>query len=130
MKMQCSDYFSLSPILSTLSHEKRSYWRNEINTEFLISIRIFLIFWTTNFESFFGNLYTNIYWELYAKFLNLTAFNKNKSNKDKSKSLTLFRMGIFGATHRWGGGATKRPPSLNSVAHILQGWNLAQLFLT
>ena len=29
-----------------------------------------------------------------------------------SKSLTLFRMGIFGAGHGWGGGSTKRRPLL------------------
>ena len=30
-------------------------------------------------------------------------------------SLTLFRMGFFGAAHGWGGGAAKRAPSLKSV---------------
>ena len=35
--------------------------------------------------------------------------------------LTLFRIDIFGAAHGWqGGGGAKRPPSLNSVTHILQ----------
>ena len=38
--------------------------------------------------------------------------------------LTLFMVGFFGAVHIWGG-----PPSLKSVAHILQSWNLAQLYL-
>ena len=33
--------------------------------------------------------------------------------------LTLFRMGIFGAPHGWGGGV-KKTPSLNSVTDILQ----------
>ena len=33
--------------------------------------------------------------------------------------LTLFRMGLFGAVHGWE--EPKRPPSLKSVAHILQG---------
>ena len=33
-------------------------------------------------------------------------------------NLTLFRMGIFGAAHGWGG--AKRPPFLKSVADILQ----------
>ena len=37
-------------------------------------------------------------------------------------SLTLFRMGFFGAAHEWGGGQ-KGPPSLKSVANILQWWN-------
>ena len=43
--------------------------------------------------------------------------------------LTLFKMGIFGAGHGWGGGQ-KGSPSLKSVTHILQWWNLAQLYLT
>ena len=47
----------------------------------------------------------------------------------KESMLALFRMGFFGAAHGWGGGA-KRPPSLKSVTHILQWWNLAQLCLT
>ena len=42
--------------------------------------------------------------------------------------LTLFRMGIFMAAHGWGD--QKGPPSLKSVTHILQWWNLAQLYLT
>ena len=42
--------------------------------------------------------------------------------------LTLFRMGFFGAAHGCGG--QKAPPSLKSVTHILQSWNLAQLYLT
>ena len=42
--------------------------------------------------------------------------------------LTLFRMGFFGAAHGWG--VAKRPPSLKSVTHIIQWWNLAQLYLT
>ena len=37
-------------------------------------------------------------------------------------------MGFFGAAHGWGG--QKGPPSLKSVIHILQWWNLAQLYLT
>ena len=36
-------------------------------------------------------------------------------------TLTLFRMGIFGAAYGWG----KKAPSLKSVTHILQWWNLA-----
>ena len=43
--------------------------------------------------------------------------------------LTLFRMGIFGAGLLMDGGG-KRSPSLKSVTHILQWWNLAQLYLT
>ena len=42
--------------------------------------------------------------------------------------LTLFRMGIFGASYGWGG--QKGPPSLKSVTNILQWWNLEQLYLT
>ena len=42
--------------------------------------------------------------------------------KSEKLNLTLFRMGIFGAAHLWG---TERPPSLKSVTHILQWWNLA-----
>ena len=41
--------------------------------------------------------------------------------------LILFRMGLFGVAHGWG---AKRPPSLKSVTHVLQWWNLAQLYLT
>ena len=37
--------------------------------------------------------------------------------------LTLFRMGFFGAAHGWGG-------EVKPVTHILQWWNLAQLYLT
>ena len=48
-----------------------------------------------------------------------TAFKKNIF-------LTLFRMGFFGAAHGRGQG----PPSLKSVTHILQWWNLSQLYLT
>ena len=44
--------------------------------------------------------------------------------------LTLFRMGLFGATHGWGAKKSPPPPSLKSVTHILQWWNLAQLYLT
>ena len=32
--------------------------------------------------------------------------------------LTLFKMGLFGAAHRWGA-EQKASPSLKSVAHIL-----------
>ena len=42
--------------------------------------------------------------------------------------LILFRMGFFWAAYGWGG--TFWPPSLKSVTHILQWWNLAQLYLT
>ena len=45
----------------------------------------------------------------------------------KLNALTLFRMGFFGAAHGWG---SKKVPSLKSVIHILQWWNLAQLYLT
>ena len=45
--------------------------------------------------------------------------------------LTLFRMGFYGAAHRWEGGEwQKGPPSLKSVANILQWWNFAQLYIT
>ena len=52
---------------------------------------------------------------------------KNWGYSEKHMQLTLFRMGFFGAAHGWG---VKRPPSLKSVAHILQWLNLAQLYLT
>ena len=40
-------------------------------------------------------------------------------------------MDFFGAAHEWGkGGGAKNAPSLKSVTHILQWWNLAQLCLT
>ena len=41
--------------------------------------------------------------------------------------LNLFKMGFFRAAD---GVGAKRPPSLNSVIHILQWWNLVQLYLT
>ena len=49
--------------------------------------------------------------------------------RSESAPITLFRMGIFGAAHGWGGGQ-KGPPTLKSVTHILQWWDLAQLYLT
>ena len=59
-------------------------------------------------------------------YIGLTLKRGNSANFEIQKifSLTLFRMGIFGAAHRWVGGP-KRPPSLKSVTHILQWWNLA-----
>ena len=50
-------------------------------------------------------------------------------NRNQLIRLTLFRMGFFGAAHGWGRNK-KAPPSLKSVTHILQWWNLAQLYLT
>ena len=50
-----------------------------------------------------------------------------------ASALTLFRMGLFGAAHRWGGvgwGGQKAPHSLKSVTYIPQWWNLVQLYLT
>ena len=46
-------------------------------------------------------------------------FNKNFSYRQIVALLTLFRMGIFGAAHGWGGVA-KKAPSLKSVVQILQ----------
>ena len=43
--------------------------------------------------------------------------------------LTIFKMGIFRAAHEWVG-SQNGSPSLKSVTHILQWWNLAQLYLT
>ena len=43
--------------------------------------------------------------------------------------LTLFRMGLLGAAHGWGGGGVQKSPALKSVTHILKWWNLAQLYL-
>ena len=34
--------------------------------------------------------------------------------------LTLFRMGIFGAAHRWGGAKRPHSPFLKSVTHTAQ----------
>ena len=48
-------------------------------------------------------------------------------------SLTLFRIDFFGAAHGWRGGGRGGafwPSSLKSVSHILQWWNLAQIYLT
>ena len=50
-------------------------------------------------------------------------------NKPYGYLLILFRMGIFGTAHGWGGGG-KKPPSLKPVTHILQWWNLAHLCFT
>ena len=47
-----------------------------------------------------------------------------------SLSLTLLKIGLFGADHGLGGGVHKGPPSLKSVTHTLQWWNLAQLYLS
>ena len=50
-----------------------------------------------------------------------------------ASALTLFRMGLFGAAHGWGGvgwGGQKAPHSLKSVTYIPQWWNLVQLYLT
>ena len=50
--------------------------------------------------------------------------------KDMGQSLfNPTQDGLFRGCSRMGGGA-KRPPSLKSVTHILQWWNLAQLYLT
>ena len=43
-------------------------------------------------------------------------------------SLTLFRIHHFRDAHGWEG--SKKAPSLKSVTHILQWWNLTQLYLT
>ena len=45
----------------------------------------------------------------------------------RSDILTLFRMVIFGAAHGWG--RPKGPPSLKSISHTLQRWNMGQLYL-
>ena len=42
---------------------------------------------------------------------------------------SIIRMCFFGAVHGWGDGG-KKPPFLKSITHILQWWNLAQLYLT
>ena len=42
--------------------------------------------------------------------------------------LTLFRIGLSGAAHERNG--AKRVPSLKSVIHILQWWNLEKSYLT
>ena len=47
----------------------------------------------------------------------------------QTKHLNLFRMGFFGAAYGWEG-AKSPPPNLKSVTHILQWWNLAQLYVT
>ena len=57
----------------------------------------------------------------------------NRSNRERCEifsklTLSLFRMGFWGAAHGWGG--PKRPPSLKYVTHFLQCWNFAQLYLT
>ena len=55
---------------------------------------------------------------LYPKFLNL--FIKTLTyvaNWPTILVLTLFRMGFFGAAHKWGGGGKKAPPALKPVTH-------------
>ena len=54
---------------------------------------------------------------------------KNEKVASLLKVLTLFKMGLFGAAHSWGD-VQKGPLSLKSLIHILQWWNLAQLYLT
>ena len=54
-------------------------------------------------------------------------YNKNMSYVCK-KNLNPIQNGHFGGCSRMGG--TKKPPTLKSVRHILQWWNLAQLCLT
>ena len=44
------------------------------------------------------------------------------------QKLTLFRWANLGLLKDGGGG--KNTPSLKSVSHIFQSWNLAQLYLT
>ena len=44
--------------------------------------------------------------------------------------LTLFRMDFLGLLTDGKGSGQKGPSSLKSVAHILQWWNLAQLYIT
>ena len=70
---------------------------------------------------------------IFGKFAFSFAFDLSKQNKTDFSfiSLILFRIGFFGAAHGSGGGGAKIPPPfLKSVAHILQLWNLAQLYLT
>ena len=57
---------------------------------------------------------------------------KNWGYSEKHMQLTYSGWTFFGAAHGSGGegGGAKRPPFLKSVAHILQWWNLAQLYLT
>ena len=73
---------------------------------------------------------TEEWWKIY-RGIDLSFQNRHKefdkfwvknSNVSKIYTLTLFRMSIFGVVHRLG---SKSSPSLKSVAHILQWWNLA-----
>ena len=57
------------------------------------------------------------------------ANNDSKSEKFSWDYLNLFRMGLLRSAYGWVGEA-KRPPSLKSFTHILQWWNLVQLYLT
>ena len=63
---------------------------------------------------------------------NCVSFLKPQSGKSATalgmKTLTLFRIGFFGAAHGRGV-AESSPPYLKSVINILQWWNLAQLYL-
>ena len=55
-----------------------------------------------------------------------------KSGHSYSLIYIFYRMGFFGAAQgcgERGGGGAIRPPSLKSVTHILQWWNLAELYL-
>ena len=50
-------------------------------------------------------------------------------NNTNEVTLTLFRM-TYLPPAGGGGGSAKMAPSLKSVTHILQWWNMAQLYLT
>ena len=50
----------------------------------------------------------------------ITIFGTYGNSYAEDNILTLFRMGLFGATHRWGGVKKAHPPSIKSATHILQ----------
>ena len=55
----------------------------------------------------------------------------NLKDHRRFQHLTLFRMGIFWVAHGWGRRRAKSLPLLKiPVTHILQWWNVVQLYLT
>ena len=55
---------------------------------------------------------------------------KQHLEKTKKSFFNPIQDGIFRGCSWMGGGGQKGHPSLKSVSHILQWWNLAQLYLT
>ena len=63
------------------------------------------------------------------KFTDVTPVFKNRS-RIKRMTLTLFRMGFYGAAHWWVGRGSKRPPSLKPAKNIWITWQTPWVLLT